>query len=738
MNFKISSLIKVLLVLMAVLALMSVTFNMLSVRMEDDVRNAYQDRIAYRETLLGMHLTIYSQFHLAHNYVVTLNPDYYTRFRIEQGLGLFNAGLDTYLSFPFITEREVYLLGQMSAKYEFFNTSNEGGMALVHEDWHAAVHMLHNEEYSAVFTSMDAFLHEVSEIMTARSDNRINDVFARQNFFSAMALISAIVMGVAGIAALIMIQFKIKPIDKLARLVNDVAEGRFNVNTDPSRLSKDEIGSLTRDMYGLVHVIKDISSDLIHFVNEYGERGDVDYRINAAKYRGGYQEIVKGINNIANTLQSDVNMLLNILEKIGKGEFDIEVKQMPGKKAVINDIANELTRNLESVNNGISSMIEAAALHGDMRFKINSKGFEGDWKEIINGLNAIAAAVDAPIFEIKKVMSRLSQGLFDKKMEGDYAGDFLAIKEAVNGTVSSLEHIIAEISHALSAIAAGDLTTVIEHEYVGEFKNIRESVNHISSSLNSTMGKISNASELVLSGATLISLNAENLASGASEQSIAMQDINESISLIGSQTTLNASNALEASNISNKSTQNAQEGNAAMQQLLDAMVQINEASTNISHIIKAIQGIASMTNLLAINAAIEAAKAGEDGRGFGVVAEEVRNLAARSRQAATETTELIANSIVRAETGSSLAESTASSLDIIVKNADEVLQIISGISDSSQEQANTISRLAMGIGQISTVVQTNSSSSQELASTAEELNAQAETLRYLVSYFKTE
>ena len=568
----------------------------------------------------------------------------------------------------------------------------------------------------------------------ATIDDELSNV-VDQTFATMLILtIIGIVLGIA--IALLISGSIVKPTRQLLSLVKDVSAGRLNVNIDHSNLSKDEIGTLIDDVYTLVDVVKSILDDMEIFLRETTVNGDIEFRLDTSKYQGAYKEMVEGINGFTDNFVSDMMKLMSVLDSVAKGDFHVRLEKMPGKKIVLNEKTDALMSNLESVDEQINAMIEAAGDRGDLEFHIDSSKYEGEWRRIMEGLNHIAEAVDQPIVEIRDVMNQLSKGDFSNRVNGNYAGDFLVMKNSANATIDILGSYIKEMSEVLEAIAHGNLTRNISREYVGNFSTIKESINNIADTLRKAMVDISAASTNVLLGSQQITTSATDLAEGSNAQAVSLEELNSSVELIDAQTKQFAENAMEANALSTKATNNAQEGSDAMKQMLEAMLQIKESSNNISRIIKVIQDIAFQTNLLSLNASVEAARAGEHGKGFAVVAEEVRNLAARSQTAAAESTTLIEDSISRVEAGSNIAQMTSDSLSGLVENANETLKLINNISKASADQAEMVSQVSHVLLQTANTVQSNSAFSEESAAAAQELNTQAEILQDLVNHFK--
>lgn len=341
-----------------------------------------------------------------------------------------------------------------------------------------------------------------------------------------------------------------------------------------------------------------------------------------------------------------------------------------------------------------------------------------------------------PLREVEEAAQAMAKGDLKAEILHQGTDEIGQMAESMRQSVQILSAYIADIDRAMNEMANGNFDFEPTQSFIGDFKRIEDSITAMILELSSTLMQINIAADQVAAGADQVSAGAQSLAQGATEQASSVEELAASVAEVSEKLRHNAATSDRVSEVAQKTKSSVLLSNNQMQALMVAMEDIDTQAKEIGKIIKAIEDIAFQTNILALNAAVEAARAGSAGKGFAVVADEVRNLAAKSAQAAKNTTSLIERSVTAVHDGVNLAKSTAADLLEVVENSNETTHLIEQIAKATNEQSQALDMINTGLEQISSVVQTNSATSEESAAASEELSGQASLLKELTARFR--
>lgn len=402
--------------------------------------------------------------------------------------------------------------------------------------------------------------------------------------------------------------------------------------------------------------------------------------------------------------------------------------------ARINDLSDKVIEDIQTRKEAQSS-----------RIKVQQIAFEclliaAFWMVVVQVIRVIKFAREQllhPIIEVEEQMTELAAGNLHVplNLKADDSEVGLMVS-AIANMKENLTEMISEITSVLEQMGNGDFQIHIDREYVGDFRQIKNSFLKISDEMRGTLSTISAVTDQIDRGSEQLASAAEDLAGGSTVQAAKVSELMALIEAMSSNMVRNAKEAGESVELATNAGVALTKGNDKMQELKEAIGEINKCSEQIRTIINTIQDIATQTNLLSLNAAIEAARAGEAGRGFAVVADQVKNLAEESARAAGETTKLIETTMIAVEKGIVMADETAVDILEVMGGAREATEKMGGMAVLLQKDVESMKQINESIGLVSQIVDNNSATSEETAAVSEEQKAQVQTMVQMMDKFQ--
>ncbi|PWR71807.1 methyl-accepting chemotaxis protein [Methanospirillum stamsii] len=512
------------------------------------------------------------------------------------------------------------------------------------------------------------------------------------------------------------------PLRITAGYINEITHG-----TIPSPIETPFTGSfeeIRENLNELVVILNQRNKDIELLISN-GIAGKLDFRIETSKYSGYSRDMFNGINEMLDSIIGPLNMAAEYVERISNGDIpDLITEEYRGDFSLIK---NNLNHCIDAINLMISdaNALSEAAIEGKLNIRADASRHQGDFRRIIEGVNYTLDAVIEPIHEAMRVSEEYSKGNFTSRVDENLKmqGEYLSFKEALNRTGIELSRMM----------------TIINDE-------LYQGVNVLSS-----------ASSEILSVTAQLSSSTAETASAVNETSATVEEVRKTTE-VTNQKAKAVSEKAQAVNQVVKTGQSSVEEistgmthiNQQMESIASNVIRLSEQSQAIGEIIVSVTDIAEQSNLLAVNASIEAAKAGEFGKGFGVVAQEIKTLAEQSKQATTNIRNIltdiqrgISSTVISTEqgtktvaTGMKLTTEAQEAISVLSQSIIDAARASVQITASSQEQVVGMDQISIAMENIRTAAQNNLEVTRHVEKTARDLHDLGNSLKEITERFR--
>ncbi len=711
-------------------------------------------------------------------YVATGNVSYYNNYVNEINMTDSRGKAKEAMQSADISEVGFELITKLATVSDALVALDKTAISYVQEgDLTAAAAVLYGAEYQSTRSQLDNLFQQLNAEIKATADAKFGSQYDASMVIAVLMYICTAVVVVTMISSAVYnIQKISKPLniisDALHKLGNGVISGNLNIPANDT-----EVGKLVKSYNSISESINMLLSGFER-IRHRVVIGDINHRAREGLLNGCFNEICVSLNTIMNAMSQHLDNVAIPVLIVDKKFNTLYANRTARAVAGINEdkiigcpcfsymfaddcntdrcaVANSMKKgdvcksSTKAYPNGLDLSIEYFGVpiydeNGEiaacMEYIIDLTAIAKEREKSAQSLAYQEKEVDKVIVQLE----RLNEGQLSLSYEPEPViegfeelhNNFMRIANSLNTCAENIRLYISEVTGILASFTKRDFTGRIEKGFVGDFAELRRAVNAIADNMNHMFNDITRSTLSVGDAADRTNDASQSLSSGASEQAKSVSEIGNIIADVREQSETNTENAKRARVLSGVSKSDAEAGNAEINTMVEAMESITEASQEINSVIKVIDDIAFQTNILALNASIEANRAGERGRGFAVVAEEVRNLAAHSQEAVSQTRRMIQKMLERVKEGSSIAYNTQEALTKIVHSVSDTEQLVETIAEASRTQVEAITKIETGMRDISGITIVTSDTATQSAASAATLAREAQRLSNLVATIK--